>query len=140
MMNRSTEVAATLALFVEGDADRAAFLVDEQGLVTTWNRGAEVITGWRAREILGRPFEILYPAADIAADKPGADLARAASGAAIKEEAWRARRDGSEYLAEITITAVRDQDAPGQAPGSAQGTSPIREDNSPRTDNGPSAS
>jgi sec-independent protein translocase protein TatA len=60
----------------------------------------------------------------------------------FKSEVSEMKTDGKSAASSDTVKgeAVRDQEAPGQAPGSAQGTSPIREDNSPRTDNGPGAS
>jgi two-component system, LuxR family, sensor kinase FixL len=100
--------AATLALFIESATDRALFLLDAQGLVTTWNRGAELITGWSSDELVGLSGETLYPAADIAAGKPAADLASALAKGSIQEEGWRVRRDGTEYLADVTITALHE--------------------------------
>jgi two-component system sensor kinase FixL len=110
MKNRATQKEATLALFVESAVDRALFLLDSDGLIMTWNRGAEILTGWSESEIVNRSGEILYPAADIAADKPAADLALAAAGPGTHDTAWRVRKDGTEYLADVTITALRDDD------------------------------
>jgi len=110
MKNRDTQKEATLALFVESAVDRALFLLDADGLIMTWNRGAEILTGWRESEIGNRSGEILYPPADIAAGKPAADLALAAAGPPTHQSAWRVRRDGSEYLADVTIAALRDED------------------------------
>ena len=78
------------------------------GRVTIWNRGAERIKGWAEAEIIGRDFAIFYPADDIAAGKPAADLARAHRDGRIEEESWRVRKDGSEFLAHVTITALHD--------------------------------
>ena len=60
----------------------------------------------------------------------------------FKSEVNEMKQDGKSAASSDTVKgeAVRDQDAPAPAPGTAQGTSPIREDNSPRTDNGPGAS
>jgi len=110
MKNRATQKDATLALFVESAVDRALFLLDSDGLIMTWNRGAEILTGWSEDEIVNRSGEILYPASDIAARKPAADLTLAAAGPGTHETAWRLRKDGTEYLADVTITALRDED------------------------------
>jgi sec-independent protein translocase protein TatA len=60
----------------------------------------------------------------------------------FKSEVSEMKTDGKSAASNDTVKgeAVRDHEAPGQAPGSAQGTSPIREDNSPRTDNSSGAS
>ncbi|WP_448663376.1 PAS domain S-box protein [Sphingomonas sp. CJ20] len=98
-----------LALFVETATDRALFLLDATGTVLTWNRGAELLTGWSAAEMVGRPGADLYPPADSAAGKPGADLA-AATVSRLREETWRVRRDGSEFLADVTIAPLHHPD------------------------------
>jgi sec-independent protein translocase protein TatA len=60
----------------------------------------------------------------------------------FKSEVQEMKTDGKSAASSDTVKGetVRDQDAPGQAPGAAQGTNPIREDNSPRTDNSSGAS
>lgn len=94
--NRARQKEA-LALFVESAIDRALFLLDVDGLIMTWNRGAEMLTGWSESEISNRSGEILYPAADIAAGRPAADLALAAVAPITHDTAWRVRKDGTEY-------------------------------------------
>lgn len=99
----------TLALFVETATDRALFLLDAKGCVLTWNQGAELLTGWTADEIIGRPGADLYPPPDVAHDKPAADLLRA-SHTRVREESWRVRKDGSEFLADVTISPLHNDD------------------------------
>ena len=106
MKSRTTQQAATLALFVESAIDRALFLLDANGAIMTWNRGAELLTGWDGADVAGKSGAILYPAADIAADKPTNDLLRAEANVSTHEEAWRVRKDGTEYLADVTTTAL----------------------------------
>jgi len=110
MKNLATQKEATLALFVESATDRALFLLDTDGLIMTWNRGAEILTGWRESDVCDRSGALLYPPADIAAGKPAADLALAAAGSGTHEVTWRVRKDGTEFLADVTITALRDDD------------------------------
>lgn len=98
-----------LALFVETATDRALFLLDAHGVVLTWNQGAELLTGWTASEMVGRPGADLYPPPDVAAGKPAADLQRATP-ARIREESWRVRKDGSEFLADVTIAPLHNDD------------------------------
>lgn len=108
MKRATTDHAATLALFVECASDRALFLLDPEGFITTWNRGAELVTGWRAEEMIGRTHGLLYAAADITAGQPARDLAVAHTQGETREERWRVHRDGNEYLAEVTITSLHD--------------------------------
>ncbi|SFN82691.1 PAS domain S-box protein [Sphingomonas sp. OK281] len=101
-------LAEELGLLIDGATTYAIYMLDPQGRVTIWNRGAERIKGWAEAEIIGRDFAIFYPADDIAAGKPEADLARAHCDGRIEEESWRVRKDGSEFLAHVTITALHD--------------------------------
>ncbi len=101
-------LAEELGLLIDGATTYAIYMLDPQGRVTIWNRGAERIKGWAEAEIIGRDFAIFYPADDIAAGKPEADLARAHDCGRIEEESWRVRKDGSEFLAHVTITALHD--------------------------------
>ena len=97
-----------LALLIDGATNYAIYLLDPDGRVTIWNRGAERIKGWTAAEIVGRDFAIFYPADEVAAGKPQSDLARATALGRFEEESWRLRKDGSEFLASVTMTALRD--------------------------------
>ena len=97
-----------LALLIDGATNYAIYMLDPQGRVTIWNRGAERIKGWTAAEVVGRDIAIFYPADEVAAGKPQSDLLRASSLGRFEEDSWRLRKDGSEFLASVTMTALRD--------------------------------
>ncbi|RSU19087.1 PAS domain S-box protein [Sphingomonas koreensis] len=99
-----------LALFVESVNDRASFLIDTEGRIKSWNRGAELLTGWTAESVLGQPFDLLYPADRRERGSPADDLAKARERTHLRDEGWRARRDGSEFFADITLIALWDTD------------------------------
>jgi two-component system sensor kinase FixL len=101
-------MAEELGLLIDGATNYAIYMLDPQGRVTIWNRGAERIKGWTEAEIIGRNFEVFYTPDDIAAGKPAIDLARASAEGRVEEDSWRIRKDGSEFLASVTITALRD--------------------------------
>ncbi|QNQ10594.1 PAS domain-containing sensor histidine kinase [Sphingomonas alpina] len=102
-------LAEELGLLIDGATNYAIYMLDPQGYVTIWNRGAERIKGWTQAEIVGRHFSVFYQPRDIAADKPAADLVRAAAEGRLEEESWRVRRDGSEFFACVTMTALHDE-------------------------------
>ncbi|WP_241491216.1 PAS domain-containing sensor histidine kinase [Sphingomonas sanguinis] len=106
---RNAMMAEELGLLIDGATTYAIYMLDAQGRVTIWNQGAERIKGWTEAEIVGCSFAAFYTQDDVAADKPFDDLARAASLGRIEEEGWRLRKDGSEFLAHMTITALRDE-------------------------------
>lgn len=93
---------------IEAVEDYAIFLLDPQGNVSSWNAGAERGSGWRADEILGQPYAVFFTPEDRAAGKPARELAEAAQKGALRSEDLRARKDGAQFVAEVTLTAVRD--------------------------------
>ncbi len=96
-------------LLVEAVQDYAIILLDPAGIVVSWNAGAERIKGYKADQIVGKHFSILYTAEDKEHDKPGKDLVIAATQGRCADEGWRLRKDGSKFLANVTITAMRDE-------------------------------
>lgn len=107
---RHAAMAEELGLLIDGATNYAIYMLDPEGHVTLWNRGAERIKGWSEAEILGRHVDIFYEPEEVAAGKPMGDLARASEQGSVEEESWRVRKDGSEFLASVTITALRDDD------------------------------
>jgi PAS domain S-box-containing protein len=99
---------ARFRLLVDSVEDYAIFMLDPQGHVASWNRGAERIKGYRADEILGRHFSAFYSPEDVRSGHPLHELAVARSEGRYEEEGWRVRKDGSLFWADVTITAVRD--------------------------------
>ncbi|PYQ63221.1 MAG: hybrid sensor histidine kinase/response regulator, partial [Acidobacteria bacterium] len=97
-------------LLVEGVKDYAIFMLDPQGRVASWNRGAELIKGYRAAEVLGRHFSVFYPADAIARGWPEHELQMAKGEGRFEDEGWRVRKDGSLFWANVIITALYDQD------------------------------
>jgi formate hydrogenlyase transcriptional activator len=96
-------------LLVEGVRDYAIFMLDPQGRVSTWNLGAERIKGYPADEIIGQSFSRFYTHEDIESGKPDFDLKTAAAHGRFEDEAWRVRKDGSRFWANVMITALRDK-------------------------------
>jgi PAS domain S-box-containing protein len=94
-------------LLVESVTDYAIFLLDPSGHVVSWNAGAERIKGYRAAEILGRHFSLFYPEAEREAGKAAAALQRAEREGRHQHEGWRVRKDGTQFWAEVVITALR---------------------------------
>lgn len=103
-------VAEELNLLIDGAEGHAIYLLDAGGRVTIWNKGAERLKGWREDEVVGEDAAIFYPPDAIAAGKPAEDLATAARDGRLDAEDWRVRKDGSEFLADVSITALRNED------------------------------
>jgi PAS domain S-box-containing protein len=112
-------------LIVEGIKDYAILMLDPAGRVASWNSGAERIQGYRAEEIIGRHFTIFYPPEALADGQPARELAEALAKGQVEDEGWRVRKDGSQFFANVIITAIRD--AQGQLRGYGKVTRDITE-------------
>jgi PAS domain S-box-containing protein len=110
---------------VSGIADYAIFLLDRDGYVVTWNEGAERIKGYRRDEIVGQHFELFYTAEDRAAGVPRHAMETARAHGKFEAEAWRLRKNGSRFLANVVLEAVND--ASGELIGFAKITRDMTE-------------
>ena len=95
-------------LMVEGIHDYAIFMLDPYGRVASWNLGAQVNTGYLAEEVVGLHFSIFYPADRRDARWPEHELECALRDGRFEDEGWRVRKDGSQFWANVVITAVFD--------------------------------
>jgi PAS domain S-box-containing protein len=96
-------------LLVNAVQDYAIFMLDTAGHIVTWNTGAQLITGYRADEIIGQHFSLFYPPEDIDAQKPERELEIAKAEGVYKEEGWRLRKDRSSFWASVVTTALYDE-------------------------------
>jgi PAS domain S-box-containing protein len=113
-------------LLVEGVEDYAIFMLDPNGRITTWNVGGERIKGYKAAEILGRHYSVLFRAEDVERHNPEQELQIAATEGHFVGEGWRQRKDGSLFWASIVITALPDES------GNLRGFSKVTRDISDR--------
>ncbi len=95
-------------LLVEGVSEYAIFMLDVNGLVATWNAGAQRIKGYEAEEIIGQHFGRFYPPEALESGWPEHELRVAAAEGRFTDEGWRVRKDGSRFWAQVTLTALRD--------------------------------
>jgi PAS domain S-box-containing protein len=103
------EIEDRFRLFVGAVQDYAIFMLDPTGDVVSWNRGARRIKGYEASEIIGKNFSTFYPEEDVRSGKPEMELRVAASEGRFEDEGWRVRKDGSQFWANVIITAIRDE-------------------------------
>jgi PAS domain S-box-containing protein len=111
----TTQHVDTFRSLFETIQEYAIFIINPQGIVITWNAGAEIMKGYSADEILGHSFSRFYLPSDIEAGKPGMLLSQAARSGRVTDEGWRVRRDGSHFWASIVITTLYDRKGEVQA-------------------------
>ncbi|OKL39943.1 sensor histidine kinase [Pontibacter flavimaris] len=93
-------------LLTESVRDYAIFMLTPDGIVASWNRGAEKIKGYKAEEIIGKHFSTFYT--QEARDKKFTEyeLSKALQDGRFEDEGWRVRKDGSTFWANVIITPV----------------------------------
>jgi PAS domain S-box-containing protein len=94
---------------IEDIRDYAIFLTDADGVVTTWNVGAQHILGYTEEEIIGKDASKLFTVEDRGRLVPEKELTTAATNGRAEDERWHVRRDGSRFWASGVVTSVRDQ-------------------------------
>jgi PAS domain S-box-containing protein len=109
---------------VDSVLDYAIFGLDKDGVVATWNRGAERIYGYSSDEIIGRHFCAFYPEENRAAGVPVRTLATAIEGR-FEAEGWRERKDGARFWATVVVDPIRNDN--GEIVGFAKVTRDITE-------------
>ena len=110
---------------VQAVVDYAIFRLDKDGVVATWNSGAERIKGYSPEEIIGRHFSVFYTEEDRVEGIPTRALATAASEGKFEAEGWRVRKGGSRFWASVIIDPIRDDN--GEIVGFAKVTRDVTE-------------
>jgi len=93
-------------VLIQSVRDYGIFMLDPDGRVASWNEGARRIKGYEAEEILGRHFSLFYPEAAKASGFPDYELEVARAVGRFEDEGWRVRKDGSQFWANVVITAL----------------------------------
>ncbi|RZJ65942.1 MAG: PAS domain S-box protein [Flavobacterium sp.] len=90
--------------------DYAIILLDTDGTILNWNRGAENIKGYNENDIVGRSFTIFYLPEDQQTRLPQRLIAEAALNGRATDEGYRVRKDGTVFWGSISITALHDSE------------------------------
>lgn len=93
-------------LLVQGVTDYALYMLDPEGLVSSWNAGAERIKLYREDEVVGQHFSRFYSEEDRQAGQPELALRVATREGRFEREGWRVRKDGSRFWAHVVIDAL----------------------------------
>jgi len=95
---------------VEEVEDYAIILLDIDGIIQNWNKGAQKIKGYREEEIVGKSFSTLYLPEDRESGLPQRILNEAKEKGKALHEGWRMKSDGSRFWGSIVLTALHDNE------------------------------
>ena len=113
-------------LLVEGTTDYAIFMLDQEGLVVSWNPGAERIFGFGKSEVIGKHQSVFFTPEDHAKNGPDCRLKQASQEGRVEEDGWRVRKDGHRFWCTGVTGALRNAD------GNLKGFVAILRDNTER--------
>ena len=95
-------------LLIAAVQDYAIFMLSPDGVIVSWNAGAQRSTGYTEDEIIGQHFRVFYPPEVQARRHPEHELELALRDGSYTEDGWRIRKDGSRFWANVVITPVFD--------------------------------
>ncbi|MEO5659133.1 MAG: chemotaxis protein CheB [Polaromonas sp.] len=96
-----------LRIAAETTKDYAILTIDDEGLITTWNLGAERLYGYPAKEIVGKPFSLIFTPKDRAEGVPEQELARARKLGSSQHDRWHLCKDGSTFYCSGVVTPLK---------------------------------
>lgn len=90
--------------------DYEIILLNLEGTILNWNKGAQKIKGYKEEEIVGKNFSIFYLDDDRQRKLPQSLIKKATEEGRAMHEGWRKRKDGSRFWGSIVITALHDKE------------------------------
>ncbi len=97
-------------LLIDRVRDYAIYLLDPDGIITSWNVGAQRFKGYTADEVIGQHFSRFYTEEDRAAGLPARALEIAERDGVFESEGWRVRKDGGRFWSSVVIDPIHDDD------------------------------
>ena len=97
-------------LLTESVDEYAFLVVDEGGIIQTWNAGAENLFGYDAETAIGASMAELHPESDRASGLPQRLIQQARIAGESADEGWRVRGDGSEFYADVRYAPLESDD------------------------------
>src|SRR5438309_2182331 len=104
----NTKDDSRFRLLIDAVTDYAIYMLEPNGIVSSWNLGAQRFKGYSQDEILGQHFSRFYTPEDMATELPKRALATAEREGKFEAEGWRVRKDGTRFWAHVVIDSIRD--------------------------------
>jgi two-component system CheB/CheR fusion protein len=104
-----------MRLVAASTKDYAIMTMDCDGIITSFNSGAQRIFGYIEAEIIGQPYSIIFTPEDRAAAEPESEKRRARIDGRAEDERWHLRKDGSRFFCSGVMTPLADGEFFGYA-------------------------
>ncbi len=95
-------------VIVEAATGFAIFTFDSEGMITSWNRGAETMLGYGESEILGKNFQVIFTPDDVAIDEAGKEMRIARADGRALDERWHLKKNGDRFWAQGLVMPLQD--------------------------------
>jgi two-component system CheB/CheR fusion protein len=119
---------ARMQMVADSAQDYAIITMDQEGRVTSWNKGAQTVFGYSAGEMLGETTERLFVPEDLARGVHEDELRRAREDGRAEDERWHLRKDGTRFFCSGVTTPLRNGDFYGYAKIARDMTARVRQD------------
>ena len=110
IMNKAEKLKQLHEKMIAEIQDYAIILLDLDGTILTWNKGAQSIKGYKEGEILGQNFRIFYLPRDREEKLPEKLIELASREGRARHIGRRVRKDGTTFWGSILITALHDEE------------------------------
>ncbi|WP_036249190.1 CheR family methyltransferase [Massilia sp. BSC265] len=120
---------ARMQMVADSAQDYAIITLDQDGRITSWNKGAQTVFGWSADEMMGRTTEPLFVPEDVERGIPQDELRRAREDGRAEDERWHLRKDGTRFFCSGVTTPLGDGEFYGYAKIARDTTTRAHQDN-----------
>jgi len=107
---RSEEELRLASLMLDSITDYEVILLGTDGTIKTWNKGAELLKGYTASEVIGGNVSLFYLEEDVESGLAERELGQALQAGRFEAEGWRTRKGGERFWANVVLSPVRDPD------------------------------
>ena len=87
----------------------AMFMIDPQGILTSWNAGVEQLIGYSEQEWIGRHASIIFTPEEKAAEVCESEMRLAQETGSATDIRWHRHKNGTEFFANGFMNVVRDE-------------------------------
>ena len=97
-----------LRLSIDSATDHAFILLDPRNYVASWNKGAELILGYKREEILGKSGALFFTPEDVSTGQVEKEMSAAQESGRAEDERWHLRKNSTRFWGSGVMTPIFD--------------------------------